>query len=139
VRRTALKRGAPPQRRTPLVSRPREADAARVPLPRKPLERHAPIRPVSKKQAAKNRRRRAVIAVLYPDRPLCSVPWCPRFADDIHEPLTRGRGGAIDDAANMAPLCRSCHDVITFTPESELGWAYEIGLLQHSWPAEVSP
>ena len=98
-----------------------------------PLQRGKQLRPVSAKRAAENRRRRAVIAVLYPDRPLCSVPWCPDWADDIHEPLTRGRGGAIDHADNMRPLCRSCHDVVTFTPESELGWAYDLGLLVHSW------
>jgi len=97
-----------------------------------------PLRPVSAKRTAVNRRRRAVIAALYPDRPLCSVPWCPALADDIHEPLTRGRGGAIDQAQNMAPLCRACHDVITFTPDSQLGWAYECGLLKHSWPGDAA-
>jgi hypothetical protein len=35
----------------------------------------------------------------------------------------------------MAPLCRACHDEVTFRPDSELGWAYEIGLLVHSWDA----
>jgi hypothetical protein len=61
------------------------------------------------------------------------VPWCLHFADDIHESLTRARGGSITDAKIMHPLCRGCHDVITFTPESELGWAYDLGLLAHSW------
>lgn len=57
-------------------------------------------------------------------------------ADDIHEPLTRARGGSIVDPDNQAPLCRPCHDEVTFRPESELGWAYAIGLLVHSWDAD---
>ncbi len=109
------------------------------PMPRGAgIQRTTELQPVSKKRAAAMRRRRTVIAVLYPDRPPCTVPWCPNWADDIHEPLTRGRGGAIDDAGNMAPLCRACHDVITFTPESELGWAYDLGLLSHSWPGDAA-
>lgn len=94
------------------------------------LERHKPVRPVSKKRQREMRERRAVIQALYPDRPLCSVPWCVRWADDIHETLTRGRGGSITDPDIMAPVCRACHDEITFT---EPGWAYDLGLLRHSW------
>jgi hypothetical protein len=59
---------------------------------------------------------------------------CRGWADDIHEPLTRGRGGSITDEANQVPGCRPCHDVLTFAPESELGWAYDRGLLRHSEP-----
>jgi hypothetical protein len=55
------------------------------------------------------------------------------MADDVHEPLTRARGGSITDPGNAVPLCRQCHDEITFQPESELGWAYDLGLLRHSW------
>jgi hypothetical protein len=91
------------------------------------------LRPVSRKRTAANRVRRAMIARLYPDRPLCAVPSCCQWADDIHEPLTRTRGGSITDEDNQLPLCRGHHDEITFRPESELGWAYELGLLVHSW------
>ena len=113
--------------------------------------RQARIRQVSAKRAAENRQRRKKAAETYPERPLCAVyalfqtrpelvpetviSRCGRWADDIHEPLTRGRGGAIDDPANWATPCRPCHDVLTFTPESELGWAYAAGLLVHSWDA----
>jgi hypothetical protein len=72
---------------------------------------------------------------LYPERPMCGRPGCPRLADDLHEPLTRARGGSITDPGNQVPLCREDHDIVTFRPESELGWAYEIGLLIHSWDA----
>ena len=150
TRRTPMRRTPMPARTTPLKAKtaPKGSSgtgqrravplAAGKPLQRRsriaratePIRRTTPLRPVSPKHAAKMRRRRAVIQAAYPRRPLCSVPWCPSMADDIHEPLTRGRGGAIDDAENMTPLCRPCHDVITFT---EPAWAYSIGLLVHSW------
>lgn len=96
------------------------------------LARTTGIRPVSAQQAAENRRRRKMIAARFPDRPLCAVPWCVRWADDIHEILTRARGGSITDEANTVPVCRPCHDEIT----NEAPWAYEIGLLEHSWGPE---
>lgn len=97
------------------------------------LERRVPIRQVSAKRAAASRVRRAMIRRLYPERPLCAVPWCCGLADDVHEPLTRARGGSITDENNQVPLCRAHHDDVTFRPESELGWAYELGILVHSW------
>lgn len=103
--------------------------------PDKPLRRKAWMKRVSGKRARENRERRAMVTRLYPERPQCARPACPRLADDIHEPLTRARGGSITDPANQVPLCRPCHDEVTFRPESELAWAYEIGLLVHSWDA----
>jgi hypothetical protein len=88
---------------------------------------------MSAKRARENRQRRQMVAALYPERPHCARPVCPRMADDLHEPLTRGRGGSITDPENQVPLCRPCHDEVTFTPESELGWAYDLGILVHSW------
>jgi hypothetical protein len=98
--------------------------------------RRTPPRAVSQKRGAENRLRRKVVVELFPERPACVRPGCVQWADDIHEPLTRARGGSIVDRENMAPLCRECHDEVTFKPESELGWAYEIGLLVHSWDAQ---
>jgi hypothetical protein len=100
---------------------------------RTPLKRGKRLNPVSEKRKRANAERRRLIAAKYPTRPLCAIPWCIRFADDIHEPLTRARGGSITDPANWLPLCRSCHDEVTFTPESELQWAYAAGVLVHSW------
>lgn len=102
------------------------------------LNRKVPLRTVSVRRARENRQRAAMIAALYPERPHCARPGCVRMADDIHEPLTRARGGSIVDPQNCIPLCRECHDLITFRPESELGWAYEVGLLIHSWDAPGS-
>lgn len=118
-------------RRAPLAVVAR--DGAPVYAPPQWQQQRKPIRPVSGKRQAENRARRAMIKALYPERPRCARPGCSRMADDIHEPLTRARGGSITDPANQKPLCRPCHDEVTFAPESKLGWAYEAGLLVHSW------
>ena len=104
-----------------------------------PLASTTPLPRVSKKGAAENRERAAMADRLWPDRREgtvmcgCGRPECQRRADDLHEPLSRARGGSITDEANCIPLSRICHDEITFLPESELGWAYDRGLLVHSW------
>jgi hypothetical protein len=103
-----------------------------------------PLKPVSDKRRAENRERSAMADRLWPDRQEgtvmcgCGRPECNRRADDLHEPLSRARGGSITDEANARPLSRECHDEITFSPERELGWAYDAGLLVHSWDAEGS-
>lgn len=126
------------------------------PMPRgKELERGAgpvrrtALRAVSAARKAENKLRRAMVTELFPDRPPCAVYLlaqvypgvipdsvtgrCGGWADDVHEPLTRARGGSITDPGNAEALCRPCHEVITFRPESELGWAYDLGLIVHSW------
>lgn len=110
----------------------------RMPRGKKPerggtIERRARLRPVSAAQAAENRLRRKIVSQLFGEQPVCAGPCGGNWADDVHEPLTRTRGGSITDPANMVPLCRPCHDLVTFAPESELGWAYDAGLLRHSW------
>lgn len=113
--------------RTPIKPRSEKA-------PRKPRGHHARIKPVSDKRRAENRQRRKMADRLYPERPKCAVPGCPNLADDLHEPKSRARGGSIVSEGNQVPLCRyPHHDDLTFRPESELAWAYEIGLLVHSW------
>ena len=99
--------------------------------------RRKPIKPVSTKRARQNRERAAMADRLYPDRRegtvMCAVPWCPRLADDLHEPLTRARGGSITDEDNAEPLCRQHNHDLAQKPESQLGWAYDLKLLRHSW------
>ncbi|WP_214103173.1 hypothetical protein [Acrocarpospora catenulata] len=106
VRRTELKRGDCQMKRTPLRS-------------------------VSAKRAAENRRRREMKNELWPDgiRPRCVVPWCAHLADDIHEPLTRARGGPIDHPDNSEPCCRDHNGELTREPE----WGYRYDLLIHSY------
>jgi HNH endonuclease len=97
------------------------------------------INPVSARRARENRTRKAMITSLTGgERPLCAVweamqpHWCTQWADDAHEPLSRARLGSITDPDNCRFLCRSCHDRITFRPESEIGWAFRLGLIKHS-------
>jgi hypothetical protein len=128
ARTSQLQRTAPLQRSRITASRAGNFPAA-----------GSPIRPVSSKRRAENRVRAAMADRLWPDRREgtvmcgCGRPECQRPATDLHEPLSRARGGSITDPANAVPLARECHDEITFRPESELQWAYDAGLLVHSW------
>lgn len=70
------------------------------------------IRPRSKKTIKLYETRSALRKDLFADNPLCerchTVPAC-----DIHEILSRGRGGSIIDVKNFALLCRPCHEFVT--------------------------
>jgi len=97
------------------------------------------IRKVSAKRARENRERVAMADERWPDRRegtvMCAVPGCGP-ADDLHEVLTRARGGSITDPENTVPLCRQHNHDLAQKPESELQWAYDLGLLKHSWPGD---
>ena len=82
------------------------------------------MRSVSKKRAAELRKRRRIVERMKADGPvLCQR--CGRLADDLHEILSRARGGSISDPENCVPLCRPCHDEITTHPlqAKEEGWS----------------
>lgn len=136
---STLPPGKPLERRKGLERSPfRPVLSGVVPDPVVPLRR-TPIKPVSGKRQRENRERRAMADRRWPDRREgtvmcgCGRPECHRRADDLHEIQSRARGGSITDEANCVPLARECHDEITFRPESELSWAYDLGLLRHSW------
>lgn len=135
MRRTRMKPRTEPMARTP-IRRFKVIDGDGAPVIQIPQQR-APIKAVSLKRARQNRERAAMADRLYPGRRegavLCAVPWCPRLADDLHEPKTRARGGSITDEDNCAPLCRPHHTQVTDGPESQLQWAYDLGILVHSW------
>jgi hypothetical protein len=97
------------------------------------LSRVSRLSPVSKKRAKENRERRQLVRELFGDgQPRCARPGCPRLADDVHEIVPRARtGGLITDPSIWAPLCREDNDEATLEP----AWAYEAGLLFHSWDA----
>lgn len=107
-----------------------------------PLRRGAPLRrtgrpkAVSAKRAEENEERRDV-RMLVSAR---SGGWCEacrligkeghtRPASDLHEILTRARGGSIVDPKNLLHVCRPCHDWITDHPRE----AAELGLVRWSW------
>lgn len=50
---------------------------------------------------------------------------CLGYATDGHEKLKRSRGGSISDPANIAHVCRACHE----WTEAEPARATEVGLL----------
>lgn len=56
----------------------------------------------------------------------CEYPGCKNLGTEVHEILTRGRGGSILDETNLALLCHECHRLITDNPVH----ASEIGLLR---------
>lgn len=54
---------------------------------------------------------------------------CLGHATDLHEVLTRARGGSITDPANCLHLCRPCHSWVTDHPKESLA----AGLVRSSW------
>lgn len=118
LKRTGIKRGTKRlERKKPFESRGN-------------LDRSTPIRQQSAKRQRENRERRAMKNEMFPDgTPLCIVPWCGRWADDLHEPLTRARGGSIVEPDNAVPTCRRHNSELTEEPV----WGYELHLLVHEW------
>lgn len=95
-----------------------------------PLARTASLPKQSKKRQRENRERLAMKNAMFPEgRPACIVPWCDRWADDLHEPLTRARQGSITDPDNAVPTCRGHNSELTEEP----AWGYELHLLVHEW------
>lgn len=99
------------------------------------MKRSTALSPMSKKRRKENAARRKVIAQVLETRKACEAGFVVRRVDarhrcaghpsDIHEPLTRARGGSITDPANMVVVCRPCHDWIHAHPSL----ATSVGLL----------
>lgn len=117
LKRTGIKRGTKPMERRAELHRG-ESQLARTPL-----------RSTSKKRDRENRERTAMKKANFPAGTRCSKPGCWKPYEDVHEPLTRARGGSITDPNNAVALCRPHHEDVG----AEKPWAYELGLLIHSW------
>ena len=91
-----------------------------------PPQRRTPLRARSSKRAALYRDVRVpLVRRLLAERPTCER--CKRApSTDVHERLSRARGGSITDVSNLVCLCRPCHDWITTHPlEAEAaGWSH---------------
>ena len=75
----------------------------------------ARLRYATPKRAKELRKRKKLIAEMARNgHPLCVR--CGRLADDLHEVLSRARGGSIADPENCRPLCRPCHTWVTEHP-----------------------
>lgn len=132
MKRSPLKRTTPLRSRTPLRSTTT-------------LKSTKPINPVSKKRAAENRQRAKVKKQIMDTVTACQAGpliaqadrrhRCWREPHDIHEPLTRARGGSITDPENMIVVCRSCHDWIHNNPSA----AQTIGLLVSGYGRRQEP
>jgi len=90
------------------------------------------INPVSKKRASVNVARRIFVRQILEERMNCEaqIPGtCSNWATDVHEIMTRARGGSILDEDNVLALCRPCHSFITTEP----AFSQEHGFTVHSW------
>jgi len=94
------------------------------------------INPVSKKRQALMPMRRSLVKRLLEERMVCEarISGCTFRPTDVHEILTRGRGGSITDEDNCLVLCRNCHHWITFVSPA---WAIENGFTLHAGASEA--
>jgi len=94
------------------------------------------LNPVSKKrQALMSERSQCRQTVLERAQGRCEARiggMCTKWATDVHEVKTRGRGGSITNPDNCRALCRMCHTFITGNPK----WSGENGWTKHSWDEE---
>jgi hypothetical protein len=100
--------------------------------------KRSPLNRVSKKRSKLNVERREFVREFLEENPLCQAQIedvCRLVAVDVHEILTRARGGSIVDPDNCLALCRACHRFITDNP----AFSNEQGFTVSSWsgPAEL--
>ena len=112
-----MNRRQPPRRRTPL--------RAKTPKARTP--KRLPYRSPKMRRLYATQRR-DLVAEFLEAHPICQRCRCKR-STDVHEIRSRARGGSITDEANLAALCRGCHDHVTQNPAE----ATAEGWLKHSW------
>ena len=90
------------------------------------------LNPISKKRRTLNVKRRTFVADILKERPYCEARIryvCSTASVDVHEILTRARGGSIIDPINALALCRPCHTFITENP----AFSQEYGFTVHSF------
>jgi hypothetical protein len=89
--------------------------------------RRSPLRRQSAKAVRLRAARRELAQRLLPAG--CGFPGCSRAAAELHEPLTRGRGGDAGDVEQAEPVCREHHDLIHMMPSwsRRHGWLTSMG------------
>lgn len=75
--------------------------------------------------------RRDFVARILLERPVCERPGCTNRSYDVHERISRARGGSILDPSNVLAICRPCHSWVHDHPAE----ATELGLLTPSFAA----
>ena len=89
------------------------------------------VNPRSKKRAAEMERRYELYDVVRREQGRrCAWPGCTRQWDDLHEVLTRARGGSHIDRPNIIGLCRAHNGEATNTRPAEC-----LGVVIPSWAA----
>lgn len=89
---------------------------------RKPLDRQrrTRVKPMSAKRERDMVARRELVRTMLRERPRCEARWLCMGAPsvDVHERLSRARGGSILDPmqAHMMTVCRRCHTHLTDHP-----------------------
>lgn len=93
------------------------------------LVRKTALRFRSAKRAREYRtQRRPLVAAMLDERPICERCNAAR-STEVHELLSRARGGSITDPGNCVCLCSACHSTITTNPAK----ATAEGWLLNSW------
>lgn len=90
---------------------------------RKPLRSRKGLRQRSRKMSAVYEIRRELVGRILEEQPLCQRCLMARSVD-VHEVVTRARGGSVLDEENCRAICRGCHRWIHDHPrraEAE-GW-----------------
>jgi 5-methylcytosine-specific restriction endonuclease McrA len=86
------------------------------------------VRARSKKMVKKYVERRKLVAQMLETYPMCQR--CnSKASEEVHEVLSRARGGDILDINNCRALCHMCHFWITTNPAEAL----KAGWLKNSW------
>jgi hypothetical protein len=131
-RKTPLTSNAP-LKRTEWIKKPTGSQAPRS----KQLPHHSKI---SRRGKEEVQRAKFVADIIFKANGLCVAWWnireidyeqarkCARLASEVHEPLTRARGGSILDENNAVAICRICHSWIHEHPRE----AAMVGLLLSS-------
>lgn len=89
----------------------------RSPLSQKPSRKRRPEIAARKRLIAAMKRNGPVLcAWQVPVWDYAVIIQCTGYADDLHEILSRARGGSISDPANCIPLCRPHHTWVTEHP-----------------------
>lgn len=130
-----MKRSGPPKRKTPLAAKSGLKASGENSLRVSPLSARS-----AKRAKVYAEERVPLVKRLLSERPWCEA--CPVWAahdglhtfqqrpsQDVHEVLTRGRGGSILDEANLLCVCRPCHDRIGREP----ALSNDLGLTKSSW------
>lgn len=106
-----------------------------LPASSTPLRRSGRLPARSKQRNRDMVTRRRLVSTVLRQHPWCQARLlgCEGRSVEVHEPLSRGRGGSFLDESNVLALCRHCHQWVTDHPEQ----AGALGLIVPSQPLNL--